>query len=146
MERLNFSIKINAPKEKVWETMLGEKTYPEWTAAFAEGSQVETDWQKGSKAIFGDGKGNGMVSTIAENKPNEYLSIKHLGMIKNGVEDTTSEEVKSWAGAMENYTLKETNGVTEVTIEMDSDPGFKDYFTQTWPKALDKVKEIAEKS
>jgi hypothetical protein len=146
MERLNFSIKVNAPKEKVWETMLGDKTYPQWTAVFAEGSRAETDWQKGSKAIFGDGKGNGMVSTIAENRPNEYLSIKHLGMIKNGVEDTTSEEVKGWAGAMENYTLKETNGVTEVTVEMDSDPGFKDYFTQTWPKALDKVKEIAEKN
>lgn len=146
MERLNFSIKVNAPKEKVWETMLGDKTYPEWTSVFAEGSRAETDWQKGSKAIFGDGKGNGMVSTIAENKPNEYLSIRHLGMIKNGVEDTTSEEVKGWAGAMENYTLKETDGVTEVLIEMDADPGFKDYFTQTWPKALDKVKEIAEKA
>ncbi len=146
METLNFSIKINAPKEKVWSTMLGDKTYPEWTAVFAPGSRAETDWQKGSKAIFSDGKGNGMVSTIAENRPNEYLSIKHLGMIKDGVEDTTSDNVKAWAGAMENYTLKETGGVTEVKIEMDTDPEYKEYFSKTWPRALDKVKEIAEKS
>lgn len=146
MERLNFSIRINASKEKVWDTMLGEKTYPEWTSEFAPGSRADTDWQKGSKAIFSDGKGNGMLSTIAENRPNEYLSIKHLGMIKNGVEDTTSEEVKGWSGAMENYSLKETDGVTEVSVEMDSDPEYKDYFSKTWPKALDKVKEIAEKA
>lgn len=145
MERLNFSIKINAPKEKVWDTMLGKETYSEWTSEFAPGSNVETDWQKGSKAIFGDGRGNGMVSTIAENKPNEYLSIKHLGILKDGVEDTTSEDVKPWAGAMENYSFKEANGVTELTIEMDSDSEYKDYFNKTWPKALDKLKNIAER-
>ena len=145
MERLNFSININAPKEKVWDTMLGKETYPEWTSEFAPGSTAETDWQKGSKAVFGDGKGNGMISTIAENKPNEYLSIKHLGMMRNGVEDTGSDEVKAWSGAMENYTLKETNGVTEVIVEMDSDGEYKDYFSKTWPKALDKLKNIAER-
>jgi hypothetical protein len=145
MERLNFSIKINAPKEKVWDTMLGKETYPEWTSEFVPGSNVETDWQKGSKAIFGDGRGNGMVSTIAENKPNEYLSIKHLGILKDGVEDTTSEDVKPWAGAMENYSFKEANGVTELTIEMDSDSEYIDYFNKTWPKALDKLKNIAER-
>lgn len=145
MEKLNFSINISASKEKVWEAMLGKETYPEWTSEFAPGSTVETDWKKGSKAIFGDGKGNGMISTIAENKPNEYLAIKHLGILKNGVEDTTSEDVKAWAGAMEIYSLKEVNGVTEVTIEMDSDSEYKDYFNKTWPKALEKVKEISER-
>jgi hypothetical protein len=40
-----------------------------------------------------------MVSTIVENKPNEFMSIKHLGTIKNGVEDLDNEENKQWAGA-----------------------------------------------
>jgi len=144
METLNFSIKINAPREKVWNVLIGGKTYPEWTAAFAPGSQAETDWKEGSKALFTDGKGNGMVSTIAKNKPNEFLSIKHLGMVKDGVEDLTSDKVKQWSGAMENYTLKETGGVTELKIDMDSDDEYKDYFSKTWPKALDKVKELSE--
>ncbi|MDQ5893468.1 MAG: hypothetical protein QG640_480, partial [Patescibacteria group bacterium] len=31
MQKIHFSIQINAPKEKVWDTMLGEATYREWT-------------------------------------------------------------------------------------------------------------------
>jgi hypothetical protein len=147
MEKLNFSIKINAPREKVWDVLLGEKTYPEWTSVFSPDSTstAETDWQKGSKAIFGDGKGNGMVSRIAQNVPNEFMSIEHLGMIVNGVEDMTSDKVKAWAGAHENYTLKESGSGTELFIDMDSDKEYKDFFQTTWPKALDKVKEISEK-
>ena len=62
---MDFKIEIDAPREKVWDVLLGEKTYPIWTQAFSENSQVETDWQKGSKALFLDGNGRGMVSRIA---------------------------------------------------------------------------------
>ena len=96
--------------------------------------------------MFLDGKGQGMVSTIAANRPSEYMSIKHLGFVKDGVEDTESEEVKKWAGAMENYTLKENNGTTELIVDMDIANEYKDYFVNTWPKALEKVKEMAEKN
>ncbi|SDD55235.1 hypothetical protein SAMN05421636_10113 [Pricia antarctica] len=34
------------------------------------------------------------------------MSFKPLGFIEHGVEDTTSEKVERWAGAMENYTLE----------------------------------------
>ncbi len=98
MEKLNFSIKIKAPREKVWSTLLDDKTYRIWTSVFAEGSHAVTDWKEGNKALFLDGKGQGMVSTIAKNIPNEFLSIRHLGMVKDGVEDTESDEVKAWAG------------------------------------------------
>lgn len=144
MEKLNFSIKIKAPKEKVWKTLLEDETYRAWTSVFAPGSHADTDWQEGSKALFLDGKGQGMVSRIVKNKPNEFLSIKHLGIVKDGVEDYESEEVKKWGDAYENYTLKETNGTTELTVDMDSNNEYKDYFSKTWPKALEKVKEISE--
>jgi hypothetical protein len=145
MEKLNFSIKIKAPKQKVWSILMDDKTYRTWTSAFAEGSYAVTDWKEGSKALFLDGKGQGMVSTIAKNIPNEFLSIKHLGFVKNGIEDTKSDEVKAWAGAMENYTLKENGGITELKIDMDSNDEFINYFSETWPKALEKVKELSEK-
>ena len=87
-----------------------------------------------------------MVSTIAENKPNEFMSIKHLGVVKDGVEDLDSEQTKEWAGSLENYTLKTVNGKTELTVDMDVTDEYKDYFEQTWPKALDKLKELAEKN
>ena len=146
MEKQEFKISIDAPKEKVWNVLWGENTYPAWTSVFAEGSRVETDWKKGSKAVFHDGQNNGMISSIAENIPNEYMSIKHLGTLKNGVEDMDSPETKEWAGALENYTLRNANGKTELVVDMDIAEQYKDYFIKTWPKALDKVKELAEKN
>ena len=145
MEKQAFNITIRATPAEVWNTLFGETTYPLLTAPFAEGSSVETDWKEGSKALFLDGKGQGMVSMIAKSIPNEYMSISHLGFYKDGFEDMDSEEVKKWAGAMENYTLKPSNGNTELLIDMDISEDYKDYFNSTWPKALEKVKELAEK-
>jgi uncharacterized protein YndB with AHSA1/START domain len=143
---INFSVQINAPREKVWSVLFDDATYRQWTAVFHEGSYAETDWQEGSKALFlGPGGKDGMVSTIARNIPNEFLSIKHLGTVKDGVEDTTSEEVQKWAGGLENYTLKEKDGGTELTVDGSKIPEeYYDYFTGVWPKALAKVKELSE--
>jgi hypothetical protein len=44
MDKLNFSIIINASKEKVWNTMLEDKTYRQWTEAFASGSHYIGNW------------------------------------------------------------------------------------------------------
>lgn len=145
MKRQQFKTTINAPREKVWRILWDDATYREWTSAFHPGSHAVTDWKKGSKVIFGDGTGNGMVSRIEENIPNEYMSIEHLGEVKDGVEDTTSDGVKQWAGAHENYTLKDNNGVTELTVDMDLTEEFAEMFREIWPKALAKVKELAEK-
>ena len=146
MKKLSFCITIDAPREKVWNIIIGKDTYPQWTAPFAEGSQAETDWKKGSKALFLDGKGNGMVSEIVENRPGEFLSIRHYGAIKNGVEDTTSEEVKKWANAMENYTLETLDGKTVWTVDMDITGDFAAYMEKTWPLAQAKVKDLSEKN
>ena len=145
MEKQKFNITINAPREKVWKVLWDDATYRQWTAVFMEGSYVETDWKEGSKALFLSPEGEGMVSTIAVNKPNEFMSIKHVGVVKNGVEDLESEEVKQWSGALENYTLKTVDGNTELTVEMDITEEYKDYFRETLPKALEKVKALAEK-
>jgi len=150
MQKLKFSIEINAPKEKVWNTMLDDKTYRMWTTPFNEGSYYKGDWSKGSKIIFlgpdpETGKEGGMVSRIAENKLYEFISIEHLGIIKDGVEDTTSEDVKKWTPAFENYTFQEKNGTTEVLVEMDINDEYKEMFEGMWPKALQVLKEIAEK-
>ena len=144
MEKMNFNIVINATPEKVWKVLWTDDTYRKWTSAFMEGSYAETDWKKGSKVLFLDGKGAGMVSKIAENRPNEYMSFEHLGEVKDGVEDTSSEKVKGWAGAHENYTLKKVNGKTELSIDMDINDEFKEMFEKIWPVALDNVKKLSE--
>lgn len=151
MHKLNFSIIINAPKDKVWSTMLDDATYRVWTEAFAAGSHYVGDWSKGSKILFlgpnpTTGKMGGMVSRIKENRLHAYISIEHLGMVNDGEEDTTSEAVKAWAGVHENYTFKEKDGKTEVLVDMDSSGGeFEEMFKDMWPKALQKLKELAEK-
>jgi hypothetical protein len=151
MQKLHFSIIINAPKEKVWHTMLEDKTYREWTTAFNRGSYYKGDWSKGSKILFlgpdpETGIEGGMVSRIVENKPYEYISIKHLGIVKNGVEDTTSEEAKKWAPAFENYTFREKDSATEVLVDMDIDEKEAETFNKMWPDALQRLKAIAEQA
>lgn len=144
MEKLVFSISINATPEKVWNVLWTDASYRQWTTAFTEGSHAVTDWKEGSKVLFLDGKGMGMVSRIAVNRPHEYMSFEHLGEVKDGVEDTTSDRVKAWAGAHENYTLKKINDQTELTIDMDITEEFKEMFAQIWPKALANVKQLSE--
>lgn len=148
MQRLTFSIIINAPREKVWDTMLGDETYRKWTEVFMPGSYFEGDWSQGSKILFlaPDGKGNnsGMVSKIKANKLHEFISIEHLGFVENGKEDTTSEVVQSWAGNLENYTLAEKDGSTEVLVELDTADEHKEMFEGTWNDALKILKTLSE--
>ena len=96
--------------------------------------------------LFLSGTGEGMVSKIEENIPNEFMSIRHLGIVKDGVEDMNSEEVKKWEGAMENYTLRDLDGKAELVVDVDITDDHKDYFQTIWPKALEKLKEMAESS
>jgi hypothetical protein len=145
MEKINFSASINAPREKVWKVLWDDSSYRKWTSVFMEGSYAKTDnWKEGSKVLFLDGKGSGMVSRVAANRPNEYMSFEHLGMVMDGKEDVSSEKVKEWAGALENYTLKEANGKTELSVDMDISDEYKDYFTETWPKAMEQIKSLSE--
>lgn len=144
MEKVQFKITINASREKVWDILWADDSYRAWTSVFSEGSRAETDWKKGSKVLFLDGKGAGMVSRIDDLVPNEFMSFQHLGEVKDGVEDTTSERVQQWSGGRENYTLKSIDGKTELTVDLDMVEEFKEYFTSTFPKAIAKVKELAE--
>jgi len=149
MDKLKFSIVINAPKEKVWDTMLEDRTYRIWTEEFTPGSHYIGSWDEGSKILFlgpaNDGKLGGMVSRIKENKLHKFISIEHLGEVLDGIEDTTSDRVKIWAGALENYTFIDKDDKTELVVDMVINEEFKEMFEGMWPKALKKLKELCEK-
>lgn len=144
MKKQNFKIEIEAPREKVWNILWGKETYPIWTTPFSEGSRAETDWKEGSKVYFLNADNEGMVARIAKNIPNEYLSIEHLGVVMGGIEHTENEKSGEWAGSMENYTLKDVNGKTQLLVDMDVTEEYEDFFNTTWPLALDKIKELSE--
>jgi hypothetical protein len=147
MEKKQFTITINAPREKIWNILWSDATFPEWTSVFSEGSHAKSDWKKGSKILFLDGKGDGMAATIIEKLPNECMIFRNDGSVKNGKEDKdfNSEQNNEWAGTMEAWTLHDKNGKTEICLDIDIADEHMEYFTDTVPRALQKLKEMAEK-
>lgn len=146
MKKSQFSIHINAPRERVWKILWDDDSYRHWTSVFSAGSYAVSDWQEGSKIQFLSSDGNGMFSEIAKSKPPEFMSFRHLGVVKDGKEQHIDQETENWSGALENYTLRELDGSTELIVEMDVTDEFQKYFEETFPKALDKIKEMAEES
>ena len=148
MEKLSYSVTINAPVQDVWSTMLNDATYREWTSVFHSGSYYEGDWSQGSEIRFlgpdDDGSLGGMIATVEENKPNELISLRYTGQVVGGEDDTTSEAAKAFMGAHEIYACSSANGRTTVNVELDSADEFVAMFDDAWPPALAKLKEIAE--
>ena len=144
MKTLHFSVDIRASRRAVWDTMLAPDTYRLWTTEFAPGSYFEGTWDTGARVRFLVPSGQGMVAVVAECRPQEFLSLKHVGYVKDGVEDTESEMVRSWAPAFENYTLSYAGLSTQLKVDVDVTPEFEDYMTRVWPTALAKLKTLCE--
>jgi uncharacterized protein YndB with AHSA1/START domain len=146
--KMYFEQHIDADIETVYNTMIDQKFYSEWTSAFNPASRYRGTWEKGSKIVFigEDQQGNqgGMVSRIRENIPNSYISIEHMGILEGDKEILSGQKVEKWAGALENYSFTDLNGKTLVKVDMDSNDEYKGYFEETWPKALIRLKEVCE--
>lgn len=152
MKKLQFKVSINAPSTRIYDFMLGissKSNYEQWTSLFNPTSTYEGTWDKGNKILFigvdENGEKGGMVSRIAENIANRFVSIQHYGILKAGEEITAGPDVEKWANGFENYTFEEKNGTTTVIVDLDTADEFLDYMNQTYPKALDKLKELCEK-
>ncbi len=148
-KHLHFETEIAGSIKKVYKTMLEDKTYREWTSVFNGTSHYKGSWQKNSRILFigTDEKGSegGMVSRIKENIENKFISIEHIGIIKNGREILCGLEVDKWKGSLENYTFITRKGNTVIAVDIDAGADFIKYFEETWPKALLKLKEICER-
>lgn len=142
--RIQFTINIKAPVSVVWQHVTSPESYRQWTSPFAEGSHFQGKWDSGAKILFLGPNGDGMVSEIAECRVNEFISIRHLGFIANGVEDTVSEAVRAWAPAFENYKFLSTKEGTNMIVDQDVSAEWEEYISQAWPKALDILKMLSE--
>ena len=150
MKKIHFDIDINVSREVVWDAVVNDEKYRLWTSAFHEGSYFEGGWNTGDTihflALNDKGEKEGMLSQIAESRFPEYISIRHVGFIMNGIEDTTSDDVKKWTPAYENYTFEKIDdGTTRFVVDMDAADEFVEMFSDMWPKALVKLKEVCEK-
>ncbi len=153
LEVLKWEETINAPVEKVWNTMLDLETYKIWASEFGPGCFYKKDHEGGFVAgenvkflgVDQNGQEGGLISKVNEVRQYEFISFHHFGYIMNGVEDTESEKVKSWAPSFENDTFEKIDeNTTLLKVEMQSDPEYTEMFKSLWPKAIAKLKEICE--
>jgi len=140
------SIDLKAPKQKVWAVLLDDNFTKQWFSAFGEGVSANTDWQVGSKAVFTDKSGSGIIGRIAENKPNEIVSIKYTGVVENGKEDYESAAAKAVKEGYETYILSGQNGATQLSIECNMGAEYFDMMSAAWESALQKIKELSEEN
>lgn len=151
MNKISLERKIAATPSQVYAVMLHPEHYKTWTAAFNPTSYYEGVLVKGQKIKFlgtnpENGEKGGMLAEITEVIPGKQISFRHIGLVKGTEEITEGDEVVGWAGAMEEYFFNETeDGQTLLRIETDSNEEHKDYFTETWPKALDILVDLVAK-
>lgn len=138
------TIEINAPAEKIWDVLLQDEYNRIWFADFNPGTFAESDWQEGSKAVFKDDSGSGIIGTIVANQFGKILSIEYTGILKTNEEDYDSKEAQSVQGGREIYRLSEKNDATQLEIEVDMGEEMYEMMDGAWDKALLKIKGLAE--
>jgi len=139
MKDVHFHIEIAAPVARVWDCMLDPIAYRDWTTAFCEGSYFEGSWAQGSRMRFLDPDGNGMDAVVDENRPHERIALKLVGSLTEGrptAIDSPGQEI---------YEFSATAGGTRLDIQLKGwDDGFADMMAGLWPKALQRLKALAE--
>ncbi len=148
MKKLSLTTDIHAPREEVWSAIISDKKFRLWTAAFQEGSHFEGSWQQGDKIRFVseyDGQVTGMMSEIEVSEHLKNISIHHLGIIMDGVEDFTSDQAKQWIGKYENYHFEKLGEKgTRFTVELEVEEEYSEDFEKQWLLALQKLKAVCE--
>lgn len=144
METLKYETRIHAPIHKVWDLLWSGDTYTQWTQFFTPDSRMDSDWEINGKTYFTDGSGNGMVSTIKSlNAPFEVV-FSHLGIIKDGVEDTQSREIKEWSGAEEQYFLRAVDeNTTQLQVIVHTQQEYSAHMNNGFNKGFEVLKELA---
>jgi uncharacterized protein YndB with AHSA1/START domain len=145
MKQLKFSIQINAPKKKVWDTMLQPETYKKWVNVSWPGSYNEGKWATGEKMKFISPGQGGTLASLEEVKPYDNIFARHIAVLNPDLsEDRTSDIAKGWIGITEQYTFKEEAGKTTLTILANTPPAWESMFNDGWPGALKALKELCE--
>lgn len=143
MKRQNFSIEIRAPRDKVWNVLWDDTTFRDWANIIDEGTYMIGELKEGNEVQFISSVGGyGVTSLVEKLIPNEFVLFSHSADTKDSGEQ---EREKEWTGGMESYSLTEKDGDTTLTVEIDVPPEQEETFKVRQPKALERVKVLAEK-
>jgi hypothetical protein len=140
MKKLQFSIEIKATKEKVWNTLWDDNTFRDWANNIDEGMYMIGIMEEGNEVQFLSPTGYGVTSLIKKLAKNQFVSFRHMA----DTNDSGLRE-KEWTGGEESYSLKECDGITTLTVALDTPPEQVENFNNSLPKALKRIKELAEK-
>lgn len=144
MKQLQFSITIHTPKEKVWKTLWDDKTFRDWANLIDEGTYIKGEIKEGNEIEFiSSVNGYGVTSLVEKFTPNKEAIFRHKADTQ---EAGTKERDKEWTDTAERYTLTEVNGTTALTLKTDVPDEQEETFTERLPKALKRIKELAEKN
>lgn len=145
VNRLQFSIDIQADNSKIWKALWNENSYREWVSVFYPGSFfLAKDWKKGSKVLFLAPDQSGIYSIIEKHIPNKFIQFKHIGKVLKGKEQPIDNKTKAWSGTTEIYKITGDKDNKTLTIEIDVLEEHLEYMTKTFPKALEKMKLLSE--
>lgn len=157
MKKIIDFIEIDSPIEKVWTSIVSQDRYNYWSSSFnpnpdpiANPTYMEGGWRQGESVRFlgkeENGNISGMICEIAENRYLEFISIKALGIIKDGIDCFDTPEAKKWAPNFENYTFKKLGEEkSKMVVETSVDEEYYESFVDMWSDALVKIKEVCEK-
>ena len=144
IKKLVFEINIEASREKVWKTLWDKESYRLWAKPFTEGTYYEGELIQGNRVHLLSPSGEGMYSDVEILKENELLIFKHIGMLKDKKELPLDAETERWTGCFESYRLKETDGATQLIVEVDTIENYVDWMNKSFPLALQELKKISE--
>jgi uncharacterized protein YndB with AHSA1/START domain len=148
MKKLEFNVDFNADVQKVWDIIIDPVKYKEWVSVSFPGSYFVGNWKKGENIRFIGPDGGGTMANLEEVKQNEFIAAKHVAVInKDNSEDRTSEMAKGWIGTTETYTFSKNKQGSHLKVEVGNlKPEWESMFADSWPKLLEKLKEMTEKN
>lgn len=142
MEEIQFSIEINATKERVWATLWDDIPFRDWASIIDEGTYMKGVMKEGNEVQFiSSVNGYGVTSLIEKLKPNEFVLFKHRADTKESGQREREEE---WTGGAESYTLTEKDGVSSLIVKFDIPKDQEETFNIWFPRALERIKTQAE--
>lgn len=146
MKRLHVERTFNVGPELLWELVVDPVHYSFWADLTREGAGFRGDWTKGSNIRFvvehEDGTESGMLSEVVASQWPEFISIRHIGVIMNGIEDFDSPMAQTWTPAAENYCfIPQEDGTCLFVNEQDLPEDHYDAFKADWETYFDLMEE-----
>jgi uncharacterized protein YndB with AHSA1/START domain len=143
MKEMQFSVEINVSKEKVWATLWQDETFREWAGIIDPGTYLSGELKEGNEVQFISANGYGVTSLVEKLVENEFLLLRHQADTQGSGKQ---EREKEWTGGEESYALSERDDVTTLTVVFDVPPELEEYFELNYPKALERVRVLAERT